>query len=244
MKSSAHAKLDTGMAEQVTPHMTSEHRVTVTHDGLRKPMKTNDLVEECSCHRRRRVGMAQCNEVGILRESVHHREQHTFAMHLGQSFDEVDGDVSRNTGGDRQRLEKTCRVQRLHFIPLARRGRTDEVANDAAVMLDVEALREALQGALDPFVPAHVRQLEHVVETGGRSRDVDTPLIQHEAITNGKGRIELTGCCGVAVLAQPAVGVQLVVDVVVELERQGRQCHEEGAGLQNVRQERYVAIPA
>lgn len=65
-------------------------------------MEADHLIEEDARHCRRRVGVAERNEVGVLREAVDHDEDGCLAVHAGKSFDEVLGDVLPDLRGHRQ----------------------------------------------------------------------------------------------------------------------------------------------
>jgi hypothetical protein len=79
-----------GEAHQLLPEQGGEHRVPVRHDGLGDGMKVHDLREERLCYGLRRVRVGEGDEVTVLAEPIHYRQDDGFASHLGQSFDEVD----------------------------------------------------------------------------------------------------------------------------------------------------------
>ena len=66
----AHAELDARHLEEVAPHVPGEHRVPITNDGRREPVKTDNAVEEGTGDRRRGVGVAERDEVRVLGEAV------------------------------------------------------------------------------------------------------------------------------------------------------------------------------
>ena len=68
-------------------------------------MQTNNVVEECTCNRGGRVGMAKGDEVRVLGESVNHRENDGFAADLGQALDKIHRDVCPNLGRDVEGLQ-------------------------------------------------------------------------------------------------------------------------------------------
>ena len=152
----AHQELDSGAAEQITPDVTCEHGVTVADYGLRDAVKPHDVLEEGSGHGRSCIGVAKRNEMCILRETVDHREQDTLAMDLGQRLNEVEGDVSPDARGDRQWLQKTGRVQRLHLVALTRGAGSDELAHHTAIVFDEELSSEAMERLLDAFMASCV----------------------------------------------------------------------------------------
>jgi hypothetical protein len=100
-----HAEVHAGVTEEVAPHMTCEYRITVADDGLWEAVEPNNVLEEGAGHRRGCVRVAEWNKMSVLREPVHHCEQHAFAMDLGQGFDEVEGDIHPHTGRHRQGLQ-------------------------------------------------------------------------------------------------------------------------------------------
>ena len=105
MEGSTHVQLDARLAKQIPPNLADEHGIAIAHDGIREPVQADDVVEESAGDGGRRVRVAQQNEVGVLREPVHHREDDALAMYLGERLDEIHGDVGPNAGGHLQRLK-------------------------------------------------------------------------------------------------------------------------------------------
>ena len=104
MEGRAETQLDARLTEEVPPHPTSENRVAVADDGLRKSVEPNNVVEEGAGVGRGGVRLPQRDEVRVLGEPVHDGEDDALAVHLGQGLDEVDGNIRPNSGGDRQGL--------------------------------------------------------------------------------------------------------------------------------------------
>ena len=96
MEGGAHAQLDARHLEEVPPDVASEDGVTVADDRRREPVKPDNVDEERTRNRGRRVGVAERYEVGVLREAVDHHEYDALAVHLGESFNEVQRNVSPN----------------------------------------------------------------------------------------------------------------------------------------------------
>jgi len=97
MEGRAEAELDACKLEQITPHVAGEHGVPVADDIVREPVQANDGFEECLGNRGGGVGMAQRDEVGILREAIHHGQDDTLAM-----------DAVRPSMKSREILDDTC----------------------------------------------------------------------------------------------------------------------------------------
>jgi hypothetical protein len=64
-------------------------------------VQPNDAVEERPGHRRRSVGVAKRDEVGVLGEAINHRQDHRLARHL-------------------ERLQEAGRLACLGLVALAR----------------------------------------------------------------------------------------------------------------------------
>lgn len=102
--------------------------------------------------------------MGILRESVDHREQNALAMDLRKRLDEVEGNVNPDARRDRQRLQQAGRVQCFCFVPLARGAGADEIAHHTAIMLDKELSAESVKSLLDASMAPGMGQLQDVLE--------------------------------------------------------------------------------
>jgi hypothetical protein len=93
-------------------------------------MKPNDLGEERLGHGLHGVGVRQRNEVGVLAETVHHREDDRLALHLGESFYEVEANVTPHHRGHRKRKQQPGRMEVLRLVALACGARADEILDD------------------------------------------------------------------------------------------------------------------
>ena len=71
--------------------------------------------------------MRQGNEVGVLAEAIDDDEDHRFAAHAKQSFDEVHPNVGPDRRRYGQRKEQSCRMQMLGLVALTGGARLDEV---------------------------------------------------------------------------------------------------------------------
>jgi hypothetical protein len=96
--------LDTRLTKEIPPHMTGEHRISITDYGIGKPMETNDVMEESMSDGRRRIRVTQRNEMSILGESVDHSKDDALAMNFGKHLDEIHGNISPNARWHRQWL--------------------------------------------------------------------------------------------------------------------------------------------
>lgn len=63
---------DTREIEQLCPEGAGEYRIPVAHYGTRQFMEANDLVEEGLGDGRRAIGVAEGDEMSILREAIDH----------------------------------------------------------------------------------------------------------------------------------------------------------------------------
>jgi hypothetical protein len=98
MKGRRHLQADTGELEQLALEVAGEGGITVTHYGAGQSMEPNDAGEECTGHRCRRVGMAERDEVRILRKPVDHHEDDRFATNLRECLNKIHGDVCPDHG--------------------------------------------------------------------------------------------------------------------------------------------------
>jgi hypothetical protein len=103
--------------------------------------------------------VAKRDEVGVLGEAINHRQDHRFAYHLWQAFDEVDGDVRPHLGGDLEWLQEAGRLARFSLVTLAHGARTNPGLDQGPVAGNVEVRAQAMQGFLDPFMTCRVRHL-------------------------------------------------------------------------------------
>ena len=101
-------------------------------------MQPDDAVEECARDRRRRVRVAEGDEVRVLGEAVHHGEDDRLPMYHGEPLDEVHGDVRPHLGRNHQRLQQTCRLQGLRLVALACTAGAHPVLEQGTIAGDVE----------------------------------------------------------------------------------------------------------
>jgi hypothetical protein len=85
--------------------MDREHWIAITHNRSWKSMKTNNSFEESFRNRCSRVWMTERDEMSVLGETVHNRQNNALAMHTGKTFDEIHRDVRPYLGGNFQWLE-------------------------------------------------------------------------------------------------------------------------------------------
>jgi hypothetical protein len=181
--------------------------VTVTDDGARQAVKSNDLREESACHRRRRVGVAEGNKVRVLGEPVHHGENHRFAAHLGQGFNKIHGDIRPHYGRHLERLEQAGRMKLLGLVALACGVGTHEILHDAAGTGDKERLPESKR-FLDALMPGAVDGEQHIWKARRGAREVATTTVSDQLIDD-----------------RPGVTMDVVLDLLSERDqsRVGRQ---------------------
>jgi len=90
----AEMELHAGKGEELHPQSASEDRVSVAHNGARKPVESDDVVEESLGDGEGRVRVAQGNEVDHLGETIHHHDHDRLAADLGEPLHEVHRDVA------------------------------------------------------------------------------------------------------------------------------------------------------
>jgi hypothetical protein len=64
-------------------------------------MEANDVSEEGVSDGLSGVGVRQGDEMAVLAEAIHNREDDRLALHLGQRLNEVDADVSPHSRRNR-----------------------------------------------------------------------------------------------------------------------------------------------
>lgn len=80
-------------------------------------MEADDLVEECSSDGHVSIGVAKCNEVGVVREAVDDCNHNGLAVHPRKTFDETIG-MSDQTGGNVEWLQQDGRMEMLGLVAL------------------------------------------------------------------------------------------------------------------------------
>jgi hypothetical protein len=90
-------------------------------------------VEKCLGDHRRRVRVAEGDEVGIFQKSVHHHQDDRLAADLGETFDEVKRNVAPYAGWYYQWLQEADRMKVSCLVALAHHATADEVVNQAVV---------------------------------------------------------------------------------------------------------------
>jgi hypothetical protein len=85
--------LNAGQLEEIAPHVSSEHRIAVTDNRRRKSMEANNTFEESLSNGEGRVWMAQRNEMRILGEAIHDRQDDALAINPWEALNEIHRDV-------------------------------------------------------------------------------------------------------------------------------------------------------
>lgn len=142
----------------------SFHTVLVNTGSRSLTMETRNPCKRTTLAKKARatnasVGVAEGDEMAVLGEAIHHREDDILAVHSGKALDEVHGDVRLDLGWHLQWLQQANWLQRLRLVALACGACLDVVANDGAVVLDVEVGAHAMERLLGALV-AHVCQLQ------------------------------------------------------------------------------------
>jgi hypothetical protein len=134
VEGSTHAQGDASHLEEVAPHMASEHRVSVTDDGRRKPVQPDNAIEEGTDDGGRSVGVAKGDEMRVHGEAVDHREYDGFPANLGQTLDEVHGDIRPHLGRNVEGLQQAGGLQRLGLVPLASVARPHPILDKGTLL--------------------------------------------------------------------------------------------------------------
>jgi hypothetical protein len=99
VKTGAYVQLGPGQLEKLSPKRAGEHRVPIADDGLRQTMEADNF--ERPCHRCRRVGMAQWDEVRYLQKTIDHcQDDRLVVVNAWKAFDEIHGQVAPNLLGN------------------------------------------------------------------------------------------------------------------------------------------------
>ena len=72
MKSDAHLKLDPSELKEIVPNMPRNHWITITNNGHRETMKSDDALKEHPGNRSCGVWVTQRKKMRLLGESVNH----------------------------------------------------------------------------------------------------------------------------------------------------------------------------
>jgi len=73
MKSCAHLELDPSELEEIAPNMPRKHWITITNNGRRKTMKSDDALKEDPGTRSCSVWVTERKKMRLLGKSVNHR---------------------------------------------------------------------------------------------------------------------------------------------------------------------------
>ena len=82
--------------------------------------------------------MSESNKMSSLGESIHDCQNNRFAIHLGQSFNEIHCYIRPNGGWNVQRLQETPGLQVLTFVTLASGTGTNKILHHHAIIGNVE----------------------------------------------------------------------------------------------------------
>ena len=127
--------------------------------------------------------------MGVLREAIHHRQNHRLAVHLWKTLDEVHGDISPHLGQDVQGLKQADRLSGRRLVSLAHVAGADEVMHQLAIAGDVEIASEAHKGFLDPLMPSRVCKGHHLVTQVVDGRNIDALAVEEETIPGCPRRV-------------------------------------------------------
>jgi hypothetical protein len=161
-------------------------------------VEPDDHVEEGRGNRRCGVRVAEGDEVGVFRKSVHHRQDDRFAADLGKTFHEIERNVAPYAKWYRQWLQEAGRVKLASLVPLAYCTAADEVMDQAVVAWREERGAELLQSFL-PALMAHAMGLfEHQWPGRRWEEEVAAPdhqIIHHYPLWACRASINLGALC-------------------------------------------------
>jgi hypothetical protein len=163
MKRRAEVKLHTCTLEKISPQVAGENWVTVADDGDGESVEAYNPLEEGVSHCRGGVGVAEGDEVGILRETVHHYQNHGLAMHLRKALDKIHGDIRPHLIRHLQRLKEAGRLCSRRLVLLTDVAGTDEVLDKLSVAGDVEISTKMHESLLNPLMPSRVSKGHYLV---------------------------------------------------------------------------------
>jgi hypothetical protein len=123
------------------------------------------------------------DEMSVLQEAVHHREDDRLAAHLRESLHEVEGDVAPNSAGHDERLKEARWVKVLYFVPLANRAAFDVVA-DELVVARCEGGAQVLQRLLDALLAHDMGVVQHLRPGRGTGRQEKTVVVEHHVVSD------------------------------------------------------------
>jgi hypothetical protein len=124
-------------------------------------MQADDVGEERTGHRSRRVRMPQQDEMGELGELIHHRQDDGLAIDVGKSFNEVHGNVYPYRRRYFKRLQQAAWTELFHLVLLADDISADVVMDDHACTGQEEVVSQTMQTLHHPFVCDVVRHVQH-----------------------------------------------------------------------------------
>jgi hypothetical protein len=97
-------------------------------------------------------------------------------MNLGQSFDEVHGDVLPNGRGHAERLQQVPGLEMFALVALAHFTRTDKILDHHPIIGEVKIYAQAMQSLVDAFMSCAVYELQDGAASAGRRPDEHAPL--------------------------------------------------------------------
>lgn len=131
-------------------------------------MKANNHLKEGTGDRRRRVWVAEGDEVRVLGERVDNGEDDEFPVDLGEALDEVHRDVCPHLGRYHERLQETRRLQGGGLVALACDARAHKVS------------AQPLQCLLDPLMACSMGHHDDLLAQILDRRDEDTLAMEKE----------------------------------------------------------------
>lgn len=144
-------------------------------------MKTNDTIKEGTGDGGSRVGVAERKKMRILGESVDDGEDERFAAHLGQPFNEVQGDVRPHLGRNLQGLQQPHQLEGLRLVAVTHRASPHPVLDESAIAQNVENQTEAVEPLLGALMTDAMRQLRSLMAEVAEVEGEDACPVQQEA---------------------------------------------------------------
>jgi hypothetical protein len=130
----------------------------------------------------------------VLGQPIDDRHDDGLATDLGESFDEVHGDVHPHRIRNRQWMKQTSRVEVLCFIVLTNRAAPDEFPHQLGVVWCVERRAEPLQHLLDALVEDAVSVLQDGRPQLGRRQHERPAVMDNDVIHDRLAFVRRAGC--------------------------------------------------
>jgi hypothetical protein len=109
MSGRGHAPLNSELAKELLPEVTSEQLVTIAGDSFRKAKRAAPVEVESLGDLLCGIGGMYCYEADVARESISHGEDRIVSFALGNRTDEIHGHLDETSSRDRHGVKKSPR---------------------------------------------------------------------------------------------------------------------------------------